>query len=56
MQFWLAVGGFVEDELIGEFLERMLREIHFPVGQPFLRRREKRVYDEFEGFFYEVGD
>lgn len=50
------VGGLVEEELIGEFLERVLGEVHLSVGLPLLGRREERVYDQLEGLFYEVWD
>lgn len=56
MQFGLAVGGFVEEELVGELLEGMLREVHLLVGLPFLGRREERVNHKFEGFFNEIRD
>ena len=50
------MGGFVEEELIGEFLEGMLREVHLLVGLPLLGRREERVYDKFEGLLDEIRD
>lgn len=52
----LKVGGLVEEELIGEFLERVLGEVHLSVGLPLLGRREERVYDQLEGLFDEVWD